>query len=46
MILGEYLQGGVSKQRHRKISLDRHQVLKKHFGWLHLIIVARALAKS
>ena len=34
LLLAEYLQGGVSKQRHRRSLRDRYVVLKKHYGFL------------
>lgn len=48
MVLAEYLQGGISKQRLRRSLLDRYQVLRKHYGFWpnlfnHLRIVMRAV---
>ena len=48
LILAEYLQGGVSKQRHRRSLKDRYQVLKRHYGFLpnlagHAWILVRAV---
>lgn len=48
LILAEYLQGGVSKKRHRQSLKDRYAVLRRHFGFLpnllgHFWILARAL---
>ena len=47
LLLAEYLQGGLSKQRHRQSLKDRYEVLKKHYGkWpnlrAHLCIFIRA----
>lgn len=46
LILAEYLQGGISKQRHQQSFKDRYQVLKKHYGfapnlWNHFWIIIR-----
>jgi glycosyltransferase involved in cell wall biosynthesis len=48
LILAEYLQGGVSKKRHRRSLSDRYAVLKRHYGFLpnllgHVWILLRAL---
>jgi glycosyltransferase involved in cell wall biosynthesis len=48
LILAEYLQGGLSKQRHRQSLKDRYVVLKKHYGkwpnlWAHFRILIRAV---
>lgn len=48
LILAEYLQGGVSKQRHQQSLKDRYQVLKKHYGfvpnlWNHFWIILRGI---
>lgn len=48
LILAEYLQGGVSKQRHHQSLKDRYQVLKKHYGflpnlWNHFWIILRGI---
>ena len=48
LILSEYLQGGVSKQRHQQSLKDRYQVLKKHYGflpnlWNHFWIILRGI---
>lgn len=46
LILAEYLQGGLSKQRHQQSLIGRYKILKKHYGffknlWNHFLIVAR-----
>lgn len=46
-ILVDFLEGGVSKQRHRESLWGRYAILKKHFGWLpnllaHAWITVRA----
>ena len=33
-ILVDFLEGGVSKQRHRESLWGRYAILKRHFGWL------------
>lgn len=48
LILAEYLQGGISKQRHRRSLADRFRILKKHYGFWpnvagHLVILLRAV---
>ncbi len=48
LILAEYLQGGVSKQRHQQSLKDRYQVLRKHYGfspnlWNHFWIILRGI---
>lgn len=48
LILSEYLQGGVSKQRHQQSLKDRYQILKKHYGflpnlWNHFWIILRGI---
>lgn len=48
LIAAEYLQGGVSKQRHQQSLKDRYAILKSHYGWLpniwnHFLIVLRAV---
>jgi glycosyltransferase involved in cell wall biosynthesis len=50
LVLAEYLQGGISKQRLRQSLLDRYQVLRQHYGfwpnaWNHLLISLRALLR-
>ena len=47
-ILAEYLQGGVSKQRHQQSLKDRYQILKEQYGffpnlWNHFWILMRGL---
>ncbi|MCB0680677.1 MAG: hypothetical protein KDC32_07015, partial [Saprospiraceae bacterium] len=47
LILAEYLQGGLSKKKHRQFMRDRYAVLRKYYGFLpnllnHLLIVGRA----
>jgi hypothetical protein len=47
LILAEYLQGGVSKKRHRQSLKDRYAVLQRHYGFLpnifgHVWILLRA----
>ncbi|MCB9285472.1 MAG: glycosyltransferase [Lewinellaceae bacterium] len=48
LILAEYLQGGLSKKRHRRSLTDRYKVLRKHYGFLenlfaHFLILIRAV---
>lgn len=48
LVIAEYLQGGVSKQRHRRSLKDRYAVLKRHYGFFpnligHAWILARAV---
>ena len=48
LILAEYLQGGLSKQRHRSSLKDRYAVLRKHYGFLpnllgHVWIIVRGM---
>ncbi|MFZ2898849.1 MAG: glycosyltransferase family 2 protein [Saprospiraceae bacterium] len=47
LILAEYLQGGVSKKRHRQSLKDRYAVLRRHYGFFpnifgHVWILLRA----
>jgi glycosyltransferase involved in cell wall biosynthesis len=49
LVLAEYLEGGVSKQRHLRSLVDRYRVLKSHYGllpnlWNHLVILVRSAA--
>ena len=48
LVLAEYLQGGLSKKRHRRSLTDRYKVLSKHYGFLenllaHVLILLRAV---
>ncbi len=48
LILAEYLQGGISKQKHQKALWDRYEILKHHYGFVpniinHAFILMRAL---
>lgn len=47
LVIAEFLEGGVSTQKHRAFMLDRYKVLQKHYGFLpnlfaHAAIVWRA----
>ncbi len=49
LIMAEYLEGGISKQRFKQGMIDRYFVLEKHFGkwqnrWNHVLIAWRAVA--
>jgi glycosyltransferase involved in cell wall biosynthesis len=48
LVIAEYLQGGVSKQRHRRSLRDRYAILKDHYGFwanlfAHALIILRAV---
>ena len=48
LILAEYLQGGLSKQRHWQSLQDRYRVLQKHYGtipnlWNHFWVLWRGI---
>ena len=47
LVLAEYLEGGLSKKRHRRSLMDRYKVLRSHYGFLqnllaHAVILLRA----
>ncbi|MBK7410864.1 MAG: glycosyltransferase [Saprospirales bacterium] len=47
LVLAEYLQGGLSKKRHRRSLKDRYIVLRKHYGfWENLLAHAGILLRA